>query len=135
MADVKFVSGLFAKFPHPKAPDFVKMKLSIKRADLGNWLRGETGEWINIDVKESKNGKLYCAVDDFVPQQQSQNMGQQQGGGYQNQGQNQGHQQQQRGNQQNSGGYQREYQEPQQRQDSQQNNQSPDDNFDDGIPF
>lgn len=68
----EFVDGLFAKAPHPNAPDFVKMKLSIKRADLGNWLRGKSDEWINLDVKESKGGKLYVSVDNFKPEQQSQ---------------------------------------------------------------
>ena len=68
--DIEFIEGLFAKAPHEKAPDFVKCKLSIKLADLGNWLRGKDDEWINIDVKESKGGKWYCSVDTFKPELQ-----------------------------------------------------------------
>ena len=67
----EFVDGLIVKAPRDGAPDFVKMSISIKRADLGNWLRGKTDEWINIDVKESKGGKWYCAVNNWKPEQQS----------------------------------------------------------------
>ena len=68
MSDIKFVDGLIVKKPHDNAPDFVKLEISIKRADLGNWLRNEKEEWINIQVKESKQGKLYAAVNDWKPE-------------------------------------------------------------------
>ena len=68
---IEFPDGLIVKQPHPSAPDFVKGSLSIKRRDLGNWLRGKTDEWINLDIKESKNGKWYVAVNDWKPEQQS----------------------------------------------------------------
>ena len=64
----EFVSGLYVKPPHEKAPDFVKFQISIKRADLGNWLRGKDDEWINLQVKESQNGKWYAEVDNWKPQ-------------------------------------------------------------------
>ena len=67
MAD--FIDGLFAKAPHEKAPDFVKCKISIKRKDLGNWLRQRDDEWINVIVKESKEGKWYAQIDDWKPKQ------------------------------------------------------------------
>ena len=60
MSDIEFIDGLIAKAPHPKAPEFVKAALSIKRADLIAWLQGRNEEWINADVKESKHGKWYC---------------------------------------------------------------------------
>lgn len=63
MSDKKFVDGLIAKAPRDGAPDFVKGSLSIKRQELINWLQQEQGEWINIDVKESRTpGKWYCEV-------------------------------------------------------------------------
>jgi len=73
MSDQKFIDGLFVKAPHQNAPDFVKAAISIKRKDLGNWLRGQTDEWINIDVKESREGKWYAAINDFKPEPQSGN--------------------------------------------------------------
>lgn len=66
--EIEFVDGLIVKAPHPKAPDFVKASISIKVADLGEWLRGKYKageEWVNIDVKESKGGKWYAAVSTF----------------------------------------------------------------------
>ena len=58
----EFVDGLFVKAPHDNAPDFVKCTISIKRKDLGNWLRKKTDEWINLDVKVSKDGKWYAQI-------------------------------------------------------------------------
>jgi len=72
MSDKQFVDGLMIKHPHEKAPDFVKFKISIRRKELGNWLRARDDEWINIDVKESKGGNLYAEVDTWKPQQQAE---------------------------------------------------------------
>ena len=69
--DIEFVDGLIVKAPKDGAPDFVKCSISIKRKDLGNWLRNKDEEWINIDVKESKGGKWYCAVDNWKKEQKS----------------------------------------------------------------
>ena len=70
MSDKKFVNGLIVKAPHERAPDFVKCKISIKRKDLGNWLREQSDDWINLDVKESKEGKWYAEIDDWKPNKQ-----------------------------------------------------------------
>jgi len=67
MSDIEFVDGLIVKAPKDGAPDFVKCSISIKRKDLGNWLRNKDDDWINIDVKESKSGKWYAAVDNWKP--------------------------------------------------------------------
>ena len=55
------------KAPHPNAPDFVKVKVSIKREELLSWLSTRTDEWINIDVKEARSGKWYASVDNWQP--------------------------------------------------------------------
>lgn len=68
--DIEFVDGLIVEAPPENAPNFVKARISIKRKDLGNWLRGKDDEWINVDVKESKAGKWYAAVSTFKPKQQ-----------------------------------------------------------------
>lgn len=69
MSDVKFIGGLNFKAKNPNAPDYVICKGSIKREDLIAWLQTEQGEWINFDVKESKGGKIYAAVDTWRPNQ------------------------------------------------------------------
>ena len=65
--DNKFVDGLFVDAPHENAPDFVKCKLGIDRKKLGNWLRAQTDDRINIVVKQSKKGKWYASVDEWKP--------------------------------------------------------------------
>lgn len=70
--DIEFVNGLIVKAPHANAPDFVKAAISIKVADLTEWLSDRGEEWINIDVKESKGGKWYAAVSTFKPKQQQE---------------------------------------------------------------
>jgi len=69
--EIEFPTGLFAKAPHPNAPDFVKGKLSVKRADFGNYLRGKEGDWLNFDIKESKDGKWYVALDTWQPEKEA----------------------------------------------------------------
>ncbi len=71
MSEKKFVNGLIVKAPHERAPDFVKCKISIKRKDLGNWLREQSDDWINLDVKVSKEGKWYAEINDWKPNKQS----------------------------------------------------------------
>ena len=70
MSDKEFVNGLIIKPPHDKAPDFVKCAISIKRKDLGNWLREKKDDWINLDVKVSKDGKWYAEVNNWKPNQE-----------------------------------------------------------------
>lgn len=72
MSDIQFINGLIVKAPNPKAPDFVKASLSIKREELIAWLQAQQGEWINADVKVSRNGKWYCAVNEWKPKDDRQ---------------------------------------------------------------
>jgi hypothetical protein len=63
-----FVNGLMAKKPRETAPDWIKCNLSIKRADLAAWLAEQKGDWINVQVCESKSGdKWYAEVDTWEP--------------------------------------------------------------------
>ena len=70
MADQKFVDGLFVNSPNENAPDFIKANLSIHAARFVEWLKGqeltEKG-YVNLDLKESREGKLYASVNDWKP--------------------------------------------------------------------
>lgn len=79
--DTKFIDGLLIKAPHAKAPEYVKAKLSIKRAELIAWLKNQTGEWINADIKVSQGGKWYAAVEDWKPESERQQQRPRGGGG------------------------------------------------------
>lgn len=90
MSDNKFIPGLIVKGARDGAPDYVKGKISIKVNELKEWLQTQQGEWVNLDIKVSQQGKWYAAIDDWKPNgQQSggqrQQAPRQQGGGYQNQ--------------------------------------------------
>ena len=61
--------GLLFGQPWDKAPEYVKCKLSIKRAELLAWLESQTDEWINGEVKVSRNGKMYVQRDTWKPNQ------------------------------------------------------------------
>ena len=64
---MEFIDGLFAKAPHPNAPDFVKAKISIKREELINWFNNRSDEWVYIDLKEGSTGIWYASVDIWKP--------------------------------------------------------------------
>ena len=74
MADLEFVDGLIVKPPRQGAPEFVKGSISIKRADLGNWLRAKDDEWINIDIKVGQSGKWYASVNNWKPVEKVENL-------------------------------------------------------------
>ena len=75
MSDIEFVDGLIVREPGAAAPEFVKARLSIKVADLGVWLRAKHKageEWVNADVKVSKNGKWYASVSTYKPKEKDE---------------------------------------------------------------
>jgi len=67
--DIEFVKGLYVKPPTSNQPEFVKVRLSIKRKELGNWLRGKTEDWININILQQKSGDgWYAVVNNWKPE-------------------------------------------------------------------
>lgn len=66
--ETEFVNGLIVKAPRDGAPEYVKASISIKREELIAWLTARDGDWVNVQVKESKGGKWYAAVDNWKPE-------------------------------------------------------------------
>lgn len=67
----KFVPGMFAKAPREGAPEYIKCAISLKVAELGQFLREayKAGdEYVNVDIKVSKGGKWYAAVNTWKPE-------------------------------------------------------------------
>lgn len=64
-----FVNGLIFKKPHEKAPDFVKGHLSIKADELTTFIaeHKDAKGWLNIDMKKSREGKIYFQLNTFTP--------------------------------------------------------------------
>ncbi len=69
MAEKIFANGLMFKRPNEKAPDFVKGSLSIKTDEFIKFLNENSSDgWVNLDLKESQNGKLYFELNTWKPE-------------------------------------------------------------------
>jgi hypothetical protein len=69
----ELIEGFYPKEKHANAPDFVKGKFSINLEQfmpfIRQWCKDNPGEnWLNGDIKESKNGKLYASEDTWKPE-------------------------------------------------------------------
>ena len=64
----KFIKGLFTS-RRENAPTFLKASLSFKTEQFIEWLKDHTNSagYCNIDVLESKEGKLYSKLNDWKP--------------------------------------------------------------------
>jgi len=70
MAEVKFVDGLFVS-KREGSPDFVKANLAFNEKFI-NYLHENFNAkgYVNVDVLESKEGKLYAKLNDWKPEGQ-----------------------------------------------------------------
>jgi hypothetical protein len=69
--ETKFVDGLRVYAPRDGAPDFVICNLVINVQELTAWLAGQSGD-VRVDVKRSRNEKLYASVNDWKPKEGGQ---------------------------------------------------------------
>lgn len=60
----EFVGGIRVFTPNEKTPDFIKFSGIINKAELLEWIRTQPSE-IKFNVKESKKGGFYMAVDNW----------------------------------------------------------------------
>lgn len=61
----QFVKGLFVN-RNDKAPDYVVCNLGVKIDEFILWLRNnQGGEFLNIDIKLSKEGKYYAELNTY----------------------------------------------------------------------
>lgn len=69
----EFVDGLFVKRGE-NAPEFVKASLSFKVDKFGTYLisKANASGYVNIDILESKEGKLYAKLNDWKPDQKEE---------------------------------------------------------------
>jgi len=61
--------GFFLKLPHDNAPGWVKGQIGIKvdtAIEYLNRVKNDKG-YVNLDLKESKAGKLYLDLNCFIP--------------------------------------------------------------------
>lgn len=66
MDNEKFAAGMRVSKPSEKAPKFIIANIGINVADFLFWANKHSDRgWVNIQVKESKSGKLYAELDDY----------------------------------------------------------------------
>ncbi len=67
MADKIFADGIRFEKPREGAPEFVKGKLSFKVEEAVAFLKGNVNDkgWVNLDLKKSKEGKLYLELNTY----------------------------------------------------------------------
>jgi len=65
----RFPTGMYFNPPREGAPEFVRGSISIKKAEVLEWLNQEQSNdkgYVNLDVLKSREGKLYLAINDYV---------------------------------------------------------------------
>jgi hypothetical protein len=66
-SDKVFADGFIAK-RHDNAPDFVITGLSVKVSEAKAFLDQHANkDWVNLQVKRAKSGKLYVELDTWEP--------------------------------------------------------------------
>lgn len=66
MADEKIFAEGFSFKRRDNAPEFVVGRVSIKVEDAVAFLeKNAKNGWVNIDVKQAKNGNYYCELDNW----------------------------------------------------------------------
>lgn len=64
--DAKWPQGMIFKKPREGAPDFVKGHISFKVEEAVPWLQANVNNgWVNVDIKKSKEGKLYLQLNEW----------------------------------------------------------------------
>lgn len=69
MEEKQFADGMIAKHPHENVASFVKAHIAIKADEAIAMLEKQkkADGWVNLDLKESKGGKLYLEVNTWQP--------------------------------------------------------------------
>lgn len=79
-----FAQGMVVKDRRPGTPEWVKANVAFNVQEFIQTLQqNEHNGWVNVVIKKSQNGKLYCEVDDYQkrkameqpPQQQAPQQG------------------------------------------------------------
>jgi len=70
MTDPIFPKGIIFKKPKEGAPEWIRGHLSFKVDEAVEFLNEhkKADGWVNIDIKKSKEGKLYLQVDKWEPE-------------------------------------------------------------------
>ena len=71
-----FIDGMSIAKRTEKTPNFIKARLNINCTKFADFMRkhakkGNKGDWwITVDIRESRGGVLYLALNDFEPRKE-----------------------------------------------------------------
>lgn len=73
MTDKIFADGLFFKRPSDKAPKFIIGNLSVNIEKFTKFIQEQQTEkgWVNLDIKESRNGTIYIELNTYKREEKS----------------------------------------------------------------
>ena len=61
-----FVNGMMIKPRNEKAPEWIKGSISVKCDEFAMFMNDhQVNGWLNIDIKKSKGGKTYLALNTY----------------------------------------------------------------------
>ena len=63
-----YLEGFWVEKPHPKSSDFVIAKVSLNVEKLAKAINERGDKFINLQIKESKEGKFYAEIDEWKPE-------------------------------------------------------------------
>ena len=70
-SEAVFPDGMIFKKPTEKTPEWIKARFSFKVDEFTKFMDTHNNNgWINVDLKKSKNGKLYLQLNDWKPKDQ-----------------------------------------------------------------
>ena len=78
MSDIVFADGIFFNERRDNAPDYVLGSISIKPEELSKWLGSQKTDakgYVRLQIKRSKNGKPYVALDSWKPTARAESRG------------------------------------------------------------
>jgi hypothetical protein len=70
MSENEFPKGIMIRKPKDNAPDFIRGQISLKLDEAIPYLQSKASfnNWLNIDIKISKQGSMYLAVNNYKKQ-------------------------------------------------------------------
>ncbi|MCK4500905.1 hypothetical protein KAU11_10425 [Candidatus Babeliales bacterium] len=67
MSEDKYITGLFVKAPHEKAPAFVLAKGSINVEKMLEYLQNTDEQYLNFNILKGRNNNVYAEKDNWKP--------------------------------------------------------------------
>ena len=67
MENKTFADGIMFRLPSEKSPKWIKGNISVNVAKFTDFLNKVSNErgWVNLDVKDSKNGTMYIELNTY----------------------------------------------------------------------